>query len=83
VQSFPPRFARMGGDVYGQSNRVLCTHDFPKTARRCCAGRKGYRVLHADEEICLRHEVTASGSRASETSPRLVQELGGRVSLRV
>jgi hypothetical protein len=44
--------------------------------------RKGHRVLHSDEEIRLNGEVYGSHV-ASKTSSSLVQELGGRVSVRL
>jgi hypothetical protein len=43
---------------------------------------KGHRVLHAAKEIRINHE--ALGTQvASKASSQLVQELGGRFSLRV
>jgi len=72
------------GDGYGQSDRVLRTFDFPETSERVLATTtcKGYRVLHADKEIRLNHELHGSHAASKASSP-LVQELGRRFSLRV
>jgi hypothetical protein len=44
--------------------------------------RKGHRVLHADKEIRLNRE-DHSNQVASQAPSPLVQELGGRVSVRL
>jgi len=44
--------------------------------------RKGHRVSHADKEICLNRE-DHSNQVASQAPSPLVQELGGRVSVRL
>jgi hypothetical protein len=43
--------------------------------------RKGYRVLHADKEIRLNREDHCNLVASKASSP-LVQELGGRISVR-
>jgi hypothetical protein len=44
--------------------------------------REGHRVLHADKEIRLNNEDLGTQVASKASSP-LVQELGGRFSLRV
>jgi hypothetical protein len=51
--------------------------------RRSGASRcKGHRVLHADEEIRLNREDHCNLVASKASSP-LVQELGGRISVRL
>jgi len=72
------------GDGDSESDRVLRTYDLPQTFKRGLAPAmcKGHRVLHANKEIRLNNEALGTHV-ASEASSPLVQELGGRFSLRV
>ena len=71
-------------DSYGKGDRVLRAVDLPETLEilLATATRKDYRVLHANKQIRLNSEVHGSHV-ASEASSPLVQELGGRVSMRL
>jgi len=64
--------------------KVIEFYDLPETLEilLATATRKDYRVLHANKQIRLNSEVHGSHV-ASEASSPLVQELGGRVSMRL
>ena len=78
------RFASSKKDSHGKGDQVLRSDDFPETLEMVLAAatRKDYRVWHANKEIRLNSEVHGSHV-ASEASSLLVQELGGRVSMRL
>jgi hypothetical protein len=72
------------GDGYGEGDRILRADDLPQTFERVLATttRKGHRVLHADKEISLNNEVLGTHIASKASSP-LVQEFGGRISVRL